>query len=132
MTDGVGLGYDSGLLRDGGAGLFQVAGLTDAATRALQAAPLDPVMFGLTPGAPGFAATVAAARAAQARGFRGESDRARNVAGRAGTAATLGDGLTTDSAAIAAQGRGREAGTDRSTGHLMPTDPASRLRVSPR
>jgi hypothetical protein len=101
VTDGVGLGYDSGLLRDGGAGLFQVAGLTDAATRALQAAPLDPVMFGLTPGAPGFAAAVAAARAAQARGFRGESDRAQDVAGRAGTAAGLGDGLTADSTTTA-------------------------------
>jgi hypothetical protein len=61
VTDGVALGYDTGVLRDGGAGLFTVAGIADAATQALQAAPLDPVMFGLTPGAPGFAAAVAAA-----------------------------------------------------------------------
>ena len=66
-----------------------------------RADPLDPVMFGLTPGAPGFAAAVAAARAAKARGFRGESDRAQDVAGRTGTAAGLGDGLTADSTTIA-------------------------------
>ena len=101
MTDGVALGYGTDVLRDGGLGLFGVAALTDAATQALQAAPLDPVMFGLTPGAPGFAAAVAAARAAQARGFRGEGDRAQDVGGRAGTAATLGDGLTADSTTIA-------------------------------
>ena len=101
MTDGVALGYNTGVLRDGGAGLFTVAGIADAATQALQAAPLDPVMFGLTPGAPGFAAAVAAARAAQARGFRVESDRAQDVAGRAGTAAGHGDGLTADSTTTA-------------------------------
>ena len=101
MTDGVALGYGTGVLRDGGAGLFRVAAQTAAATRALQSAPLDPVMFGLTPGAPGFAAAVAAARAAQARGFVGERDRATDVADRAGTAATLGDGLTADSTRIA-------------------------------
>jgi hypothetical protein len=105
VTDGVALSYDTGVLRDGGAGLFGVAAITDAATQALQAAPLDPVMFGLTPGAPAFAAAVAAARAAQARGFRGESDRAQDVAGRAGTAAALGDGLTADTTGIAQGGR---------------------------
>ena len=64
MTDGVALSYDTGVLRDGGAGLFEVAAIANSATQALQAAPLDPVLFGLTPGAPAFAAAVAAARAA--------------------------------------------------------------------
>jgi hypothetical protein len=106
VTDGIGLGYDTGVLRDGGAGLLGVTGIADAATQALQAAPLDSVMFGLTPGAPGFAAAVATARTAQARGFRGEGDRAQDVAGRAETAAALGDGLTADSTVIA-RGGGR-------------------------
>jgi hypothetical protein len=101
VTDGVTLGYGTEVLRDGGAGLFQVAAQTAAATEALQSAPLDPVMFGLTPGAPGFAAAVAAARAAQARGFAAEGDRATDVAGRAATAADLGDGLTVDTTRIA-------------------------------
>ena len=101
MTDGVALGYGTDVLRDGGAGLLGVAGIADAATQALQAAPLDPAMFGLTPGAPGFAAAVAAAGAAHARGFRGEGDRAQDVAWRAGTAAALGDSLTADSSTIA-------------------------------
>ena len=47
-------------------------------------------MFGLTPGAPGFAAAVASARAAQARGFHKEGERATDLAGRTGRAAELG------------------------------------------
>jgi len=101
VTDGVAIGYDTGVLQFGGAGLLGAAAAAADATRALQQAPLDPTMFGLTPGAPGFAAAVASARAAQARGFHKEGERATDLAGRTGTAAGLGDGLTDRSTAIA-------------------------------
>jgi hypothetical protein len=44
---------------------------------------------------------VASARAAQARGFHKEGERATDLAGRTGTAAGLGDGLTDRSTTIA-------------------------------
>ena len=101
VTDGVAIGYDTDVLLFGGAGLLGAAAAAADATKALQQAPLDPTMFGLTPGAPGFAAAVASARAAQARGFRQEGERATDLAGRTDTAAGLGDGLTDRSTTIA-------------------------------
>ena len=101
MTDGVAIGYDTDVLLFGGAGLLGAAAAAADATRALQQAPLNPTMFGLTPGAPGF------------RGGGGERPgrpgprlppgrRARDgLAGRTDTAAGLGDGLTNRSTAIA-------------------------------
>lgn len=104
MTEDVAMAYATDALRVGSAGLRAVTEVTDAATRALQAAPLEPVMFGLTPGASVFAAAVAAARDAQARGFQHQGRRSDALAGRAGTAADLGDGLTADSATVARSG----------------------------
>ena len=101
VTDGVSIGYDTDVLQFGGAGLFAAAAATAEATRALQQAPLDPTMFGLTPGAPAFAAAVASARAAQARGFHQEGERATDLADRTGTTAGLGNGLTDRSTTIA-------------------------------
>ena len=101
MGDDVAMAYDSDLLRTGSTGLRGVAELTAATTRALQAAPLEPVMFGLTPGAPAFAAAVAAAREAQARGFQQQGQQSTDLAGRTDVTADLGDGLTADSAAVA-------------------------------
>jgi hypothetical protein len=101
MGEDVTVAYGTDGLRTGSAGLRGVAGLTDTSSRALQAAPLEPVMFGLTPGAPAFAAAVAAAREAQARGFQQQSQRSAALAGRTDVTAELGDGLTTDTAGVA-------------------------------
>jgi len=95
------LAYDTAGLRTGAGGLQEVSGSADAAGSALQAAALDAVMFGRTPAAGVFAAAVAAARAAQARGFRQEAQRSADLAGRSGTAAQLGDGLTAETASVA-------------------------------
>lgn len=101
MSQDASMSYTPDTLRGGAAGLRGSAEATAAATRSLQAAPLDPAMFGLTRGAPAFAAAVAAARDAQARGFQHETGRAGDLAGRADATAALGDGLTADSAAVA-------------------------------
>ena len=101
MGEDVTMAYGTDGLRTGSAGLRGVAGLTDTSSRALQAAPLEPVMFGLTPGAPAFAAAVAAAREAQARGFQQQGQRSAALAGRTDVTAELGDGLTTDTAGVA-------------------------------
>jgi hypothetical protein len=101
VGDGVNLAYDTAGLRAGAGGLQQTAADADQAGSALGAAPLEPIMFGRTPGAAVFAAAVQAARAAQARGFRHESERATGLSGRADTAAGLGDGLTAESGAVA-------------------------------
>jgi hypothetical protein len=98
---GVTLAYDTAGLRAGAAGLQEVAGDTDAAGAALQGAPLESVMFGLTPGAAVFAAAMEAARSAQARGFRQEAQRSGDLGERGGTAAGLGDGLTEQTGTVA-------------------------------
>jgi len=97
----VDMAYDTAGLQDGAAGLRRSQTETDAATAALGAARLDHIMFGLTPGAPGFASQVQAARDAQARGFRQESQRAGDLAGRSDATAAAGDSLTGTTTAIA-------------------------------
>ena len=101
MTVGVDMAYDSAGLQAGAGGLRDGEVMVDAATAALRAAPLEPVMFALTPSAPGFAAAVETVRAAQARGFAQEAQRAGDLAGRADTAADLGDGLVQQSTSVA-------------------------------
>jgi hypothetical protein len=70
----------------------------DAATVNLRAAPLEPVMFALTPSAPVCAAVAESACAAQTRGLQ---QRAGDLAAGGDTAVILGDGLTGQAAAVA-------------------------------